>query len=261
MKIHFIGLSSFLIENDKGFRVLVDPFNDAPEWSLGLTFPKTFAGKPMGANIVLMSEPDADHAAAPGDWLTHAPATKPNSDPFPGLDLRGTVVYEWNGDVNIAWHYTIDGVRILHLADNAHTLTKEQLPEIGHPDVVFISPPKSDSADDAARQSVRDTIAALQPRMIFWAHHLVPTGVPIDAGVIELRHFFVNFFKQRAATNAHYEGEKSFIELCHILENALVLNGEFRGVIEQTSTITVDKESLPSRSKPVSLLFTTMLSN
>src|SRR6185369_14029047 len=123
MTITYIGLSCFLVENEQGFRILVDPFNDDPEWILGPRFPKEFRGEPLGANIVLMSEPDADHAYAPGDWLAYAPKTKPNSNPFPDLNLRGRVVYEWNGDLNIAYSYTIDGVRCTHLADNAHVLT------------------------------------------------------------------------------------------------------------------------------------------
>ncbi|MSU54739.1 MAG: hypothetical protein EXS48_02840, partial [Candidatus Staskawiczbacteria bacterium] len=142
MKITFIGLSCFMIENEAGFRMCVDPFNDSPEWALGPTFPKQFNGQPFGANIVLMSEPDADHANAPGDWLYYAPKTKPNSNPFPDLNLRGTVIYEWNGDVNIAYGYNVDGMRLLHLADNAHVLTKEQIKEMGKLDVLFISPSK-----------------------------------------------------------------------------------------------------------------------
>ena len=73
MRITYIGLSCFMIENNAGFRILVDPFNNAPEWSLGLEFPAEFNGQPFGANIVLMTEPDADHAYAPGDWLQNAP--------------------------------------------------------------------------------------------------------------------------------------------------------------------------------------------
>jgi hypothetical protein len=103
MTITYVGLSCFLIENKHGYRIVVDPFNDSSEWTLGPSFPREFKGKPFGANIVLMSEPDADHAYAPGDWLESAPETKPNSNPFPGLDLRGTVVYEWNGDLNVAY--------------------------------------------------------------------------------------------------------------------------------------------------------------
>jgi len=178
MKINFIGLSSFLIENKNGFRVLVDPFNDAPEWQLGLNFPKEFQGKPSGANIVLMSEPDADHAYAPGDWLQHAPETKPNSNPFPNLDLRGTIVYEHNGDLNIAWHYNVDGLRLAHFADNSHILTEEQINEIGSPDIIFISPPKT--ADRKANEVVRKNIKLLKPRIVFWTHHLAPKNLPAE---------------------------------------------------------------------------------
>lgn len=89
MKINFIGLSCFIIENNRGFRILVDPFNNAPEWSLGPKFPNKFRGRPLGANIVLMSEPDADHAYAPGGWLQAAPKTRPNEKAFPDLNLRG----------------------------------------------------------------------------------------------------------------------------------------------------------------------------
>ncbi len=248
-----------MIENDQGFRVLVDPFNDAPEWSLGLSFPKVFAGKPMGANIVLMSEPDADHANAPGDWLENAPTTKPNSDPFPGLDLRGTVVYEWNGDVNIAYHYTVDGVRFMHLADNAHVLTAQQLQELGQPDILFISPPKTDSTDNAPRESVRKNISALSPKMVIWAHHLAPKGLPTDQGISAMRSFFVDFFRKNAATSKHYNNESSFLELCYILENALVLNNEYRGIVQHESSIEIDRNTLSVSKNTQSILFAVML--
>jgi L-ascorbate metabolism protein UlaG (beta-lactamase superfamily) len=42
MTITYIGLSCFLIENKQGYRILVDPFNDSPEWILGPKFPKEF---------------------------------------------------------------------------------------------------------------------------------------------------------------------------------------------------------------------------
>ena len=96
MKITFVGLSCFVIENDAGFRICVDPFNDSPEWTLGPVFPKQFNNQPFGANIVLMTEPDADHANAPGDWLYHAPRTKPNSNPFPGLNLSNLSLISTN---------------------------------------------------------------------------------------------------------------------------------------------------------------------
>ncbi|OGZ91557.1 MAG: hypothetical protein A2599_01760 [Candidatus Staskawiczbacteria bacterium RIFOXYD1_FULL_39_28] len=258
MKIYYIGLSCFLIENEKGFRVLVDPFNDAPEWILGPSFPKEFFKKPFGANIVLMSEPDADHAYAPGDWLQNAPATEPNSNPFPNLDLRGTVVYEHNGDVNVAWHYTVDGLRLAHFGDNTHILTDEQLNEIGTPDIIFISPPKTENKQ--ALDVMRKNIELLKPKIIFWTHHIAPKNLPKDDNPEDLRKFFVNYFKNNASTNKGYKGEESFLELCFILENAIILNKEYSGITMEESFIEINDRFLAKvKNKPMSILFRSML--
>lgn len=260
MKIYYIGLSCFLIENENGFLILVDPFNDAPEWILGPSFPKEFQGKPFGANIVLMSEPDADHAYAPGNWLQNAPKTKPNSNPFPNLDLRGTVVYEYNGDVNVAWHYTVDGLRLAHFGDNSHILTKEQLNEIGAPDIIFMSPPKTE--DKKALEVTRKNIELLKPKIVIWAHHITPKNLPKDDNTENLRKFFVDYFKNNASTNVGYKDEKSFMELCYILENAIELNKEYSGIVVDEPLLKIDDELLSkSKNKPVSILFKSMLAN
>jgi hypothetical protein len=260
MKIHYIGLSSFLIENQQGFRILVDPFNDSPEWQLGPNFPKEFQGMPFGTNIVLMSEPDADHAYAPGDWLQNAPETKPNSNPFPNLNLRGTVVYEYNGDVNIAWHYTVDGLRLAHFADHSHILTDEQLKEIGTPDIIFISPPKTENKE--ANEVVRKNIEFLKPKIIFWAHHLAPKNLPKENEPEILRKFFVKYFKDNASTNKGYSGEKSFLELCFVLENAIILNKEYFGITLDESSLEINDKILEqAKNGPVSFLFRSMLAS
>ncbi|HRH32672.1 MAG TPA: MBL fold metallo-hydrolase [bacterium] len=258
MKIHFIGLSCFLIENDSGFRILIDPFNDQPEWSLGLTFPTTFKGSSFGTNIVLMSEPDADHSYSKGDWLQYGPETKPNCNPFPNFDLKGTIVYEYHGDLNIAYHYTIDGLRLAHFADNAHLLTEQQCAEIGSPDIVFMSPPKVPGADGL--EIVRKNIEMLKPKIIMWTHHIVPPDLPKTTDSQSLRNYFIKYFKENASTNQFYEGEDSFIQLCYILENAFILNTEYSGIIVSETSITIDKNVIStSKEKIQSYLFTSML--
>lgn len=257
MKIHFIGLSSFIIENSQGYRILIDPFNNAPEWSLGLSFPDTFDGKPFGANLVLMSEPDADHSYAPGDWLEKAPPTEPNSNPFPDINIRGTVIYEWNGDLNIAWHYTVDGVRLAHLADNAHLLTPEQQQEIGHPDILFISASKAKDNEDG--DITRKNIEALEPKMVIWTHHLAPPNMPDTENAEELRSFFRQFFKENASMGKGYKGEDSCIELCYVLENAIEHNKEYNGTVLNDTSISVNLEELQTIDKTKSILFKSML--
>lgn len=260
MKISFIGLSCFMIENEKGYRVLVDPFNAAPEWSLGPKFPESFNDERLGANIVLMTEPDADHAYTPGDWLQYAPSTKPGSDPFPGLDLRGTLVYEYNGDLNVAYHYTIDGLRLLHLADNAHPLNKSQLAEIGLVDVIFISPPKTEPGNEKALDAVRQDIKNLKPKLIIWAHHITPVDLPESKNSKTLQGYFNQYFKENASTNKGYTGEGDFIQLCYIYENALALNPEYKGIVPPGASFIIDQQSINDlKQVPTSVLFKKMI--
>ena len=261
MKINFIGLSCFLIENEKGFRVLVDPFNPAPEWALEPKFPMEFNGKPFGANIVLMTEPDADHAYTPGDWLYNAPATKPNGDPFPDLNLRGTVIYEWNGDLNIAYHYTIDGIRLAHFGDNSHILTKSQLKEFGKLDIIFVSPPKADGEKlPESVDIIRKNIALLKPKVVVWAHHLAPIGLPELNNKAVLRNFFQVYFKENAATNKMYKDENTFMSLCYCLENAIEISRDYQLEIIKDNSINIDTKYLNrGERRPVAILFTSML--
>lgn len=262
MKIHFIGLSCFLIENQKGFRILVDPFNDSPEWLLGPLFPKTFQGKSFGANIVLMSEPDADHAYAPGSWLQNAPLTKPNSNPFPDLNLRGTVIYEYSGDVNIAWHYSIDGLRLAHFADNSHLLTDKELKEIGTPDIVFIAPPKTESNNTRALNVTRTNIELLRPKIILWAHHIAPRNLPTTEDPKILRHYFMQYFKNNGRTNKNYNSEKHFLAFYYIFKNAIILNKEYSGTTLTNPSIEIKTKIIRKmKTKPISILFKSMLSS
>lgn len=261
MIITYIGLSCFMIENKAGFRVCVDPFNDSPEWSLGPAFPKEFRGKPFGANIVLSTEPDSDHAYSPGDWLQHAPETKPNSNPFPNFNLRGAIIYEWNGDLNVAYSYTVDGVRLAHLADNAHVLTADQVAEIGTPDILFISPSKP-SMQGKEDTTTIENISLLKPKLIVWAHHLAPENLPDTDESEVLRAFFVEYFKAYAKTSKNYVDETSFINLCYILENAIVLNNKYDGIVIKEPAFEITDELLASGSeKPKGVLFKRMLSS
>lgn len=260
MRINYFGLSCFLIENETGHRIIVDPFSDEPEWSLGPRFPAKFNGKPFGTNIVLMSEPDADHSCAPGGWLQTAPETKPNSDPFPGLDLKGTIIYEWNGDLNIAWHYTIDGLRLAHFGDNAHLLTDAQLAELGRPDIVFMSPPKV--ASDAGIQMTKDNLKALAPKLIIWAHHVAPEGMP-DVTDVEARNAFLEkYFSERASSNKNYKGEGSFRALYDMIDAALEINKEYESEIRDDTVLEITDDMLRSAAeKPKTILFTRMVAD
>src|SRR3990167_4802311 len=118
---------------------------------------------------------------------------------------------------------------LAHFGDNSHILTNEQLKEIGTPDIIFISPPKTGNRE--ANEVIRKNIELLKPKIIFWAHHLAPKNLPKENDPEILRKFFTKYFKDNASTNKGYGGEKSFLELCFILENAIILNNEYSGIV------------------------------
>ncbi len=259
MKIHFIGLSCFLIENAAGFRILVDPFEDNPEWTLGPIFPKEFSSKPFGTNIVLMSETDADHARAPHEWQQNAPIVKPDNNPFPNLNLSGTLVHEWNGEACIAWHYTIDGIRLAHFSDHAHPLTVEQLTEIGNPDIIFYPLPKVSWDDQEAFNIIREDISKLKPKIVIWAHFIAPKNMPSVDDKEALRSYFIQYFKDNASTNLGYKGEDSFMELGNMIYSGFKLTNELNGKIMEAPTLELDQTTVDAFQQPTPFFFTSML--
>ncbi len=259
MKITFIGLSCFLIENQRGYKILIDPFEDNPEWSLGPVFPSTLNDKALGANITLISEPDADHSRSVAGLLQTAPNTKPTEDPFPGLNLRGTIVYEFNGEMNIAWHYTIDGFRLAHFADNSHLLTKQQLDELGSPDIIFVSPPKTHPDNQDAVAIIKNNIQLLKPKVIIWAHHIAPQNLPASDDPQILRDFFRNYFQKNARTNIGYTGGEDFLPLCYALENAITMSRQYLAQNIQQPTLEITSDMVEKgKTKPISILFRVM---
>lgn len=166
MKLTFIGLSCFLIEDKKGGRLLIDPFDDTPRWTLGLTLPKK-----LHADIFLASHADADHSYLDERFVERKQRNDKKHETdiniFPDLNLRGTLVKEWNGDLCIAYHFTVDAFRCLHLADNSHQLTKNQIKELGQVDILFLPMPKSKSENIDVELTI---IEDLKPKIVIPSH-------------------------------------------------------------------------------------------
>jgi L-ascorbate metabolism protein UlaG (beta-lactamase superfamily) len=166
MKITSIGLSCYLIENKNKARLLIDPFSDLPEHSFGLTLPKN-----LSADIFLASHADEDHSNLNGKFARHLKNSNKKDTtkvtPFPHLDLKGTIVKEYNGDLCIAYHFTLDNKRFLHLSDNSHPLTKNQLKEIGKIDILFLPMPKSKSDNIKMEKEI---IKKLNPKIVIPTH-------------------------------------------------------------------------------------------
>ena len=238
MKITFLGLSSFLIENKFGHKILIDPFDDSPKWSFGLDFPKTINGDRLNAELVLLSHMDADHASFRPEISIEPPDKKDHKKSeykirFPKLNLHGVLVSEWNGFPNIAWSYNVDGFNMWHLADNVPLLTKSQIKEAGEIDVLFISPTKMLHNIDTTIKNIE----RVNPKFVIWAHH-IPVEPCNETDENNIKEYFKNkILAQKENDNANMHTVEVFTAL---LLNIFEMNRKFKKVIyidEPTYTI------------------------
>lgn len=148
IKIAWYGQSMFLIVTPTGKRIVLDPHNL-----------EAYRITPMKADLVLMSHFHVDHNKT--EVISNIKEAKQfnamkNPSPIPPFG-------EWNdvdekfGDVhfqsvgtfhdqmsglqrgkNGCWILDIDGIRIVHLGDLGHQLTKAQLKKLGTVDVLLI---------------------------------------------------------------------------------------------------------------------------
>ena len=145
IKLAWWGQSMFEIVTPKGKRLVLDPQNlDA------------YRVRPMKADLVLMSHLHNDHTRM--DVISNAKEAKQfNALKKSGEDVSYNVVKDSLGDIkfqslgtyhdatggltrgkNGCWIIDIDGIRLVHLGDLGHTLSKLQLKKLGKVDVLMI---------------------------------------------------------------------------------------------------------------------------
>lgn len=241
MKVTFVGLSCFLLEADNGGKILLDPYKDAPEFSLGLKFPEN-----LQADLFFVSHPDDDHSNLTSKMHRKRRDYNDKADDevlFPSINIKGTLVKEYNGDLNIAFSFAVDGIRFLHLSDNAHELTDSQVEEIGNVDVVFISPPKVPD-----QQYHVTNIKRLNPRAVFVSHY-IPLETDEESPEQEtVRESMNSKLTQDWITNPHATGQ-TIATFTNMFFEGLKLkdNFDFEQVFD--SSISVSKDNLSEKTK------------
>jgi len=133
MKIKWFGHASFLIENEKGIRIITDPFDE----TLGYKLPR------IKANIVTVSHEHFDHNFVRGikgrPVVFKGPVTRESHKmEFRGFSTYHDSVFGSQRGQNTIFKIMADDISICHLGDLGHILNAEQLKEIGHVDILFI---------------------------------------------------------------------------------------------------------------------------
>lgn len=177
MDIHWYGQSCFRIKG-KSSTLVIDPFD--PDY-INQKLPKD-----LSAEVVLVSHAHKDHnfpQAVSGDPVI---VQGPGEYEVKGVAITGVPAFHDpnNGQdrgKNTVYHFIIDGLNIVHLGDLGHTLTEEQIQEIGVTDILMI-PVGGNYTIDAKDASV--VVSQLEPRITIPMHYSLP-NLKVEIGPLE----------------------------------------------------------------------------
>lgn len=157
MTITWWGHSCFLLEQD-GFRVVIDPYTDVPG----------YPALELEAHAVFCSHGHFDHN------YTDAVKLLPKMDsPFSVEEVASFHDGQEGAlrGANTIRVFTAGGVRVCHLGDLGHPLSKVQLAAIGRCDAALVPVGGTFTVDAAGAKAVCD---ALKPRCVVPMHYRHP---------------------------------------------------------------------------------------
>jgi L-ascorbate metabolism protein UlaG (beta-lactamase superfamily) len=135
MKVKWLGHASFLISSDSGLKIITDPY---PQGS-GLSY----APVNEPADIVTVSHDHFDHnsvSSVPGkpEVITGSGAKNIKGIQFRGIATHHDESQGKERGTNTIFCFSVDGIKLCHLGDLGHRLSKEQIIEVGDVDILFI---------------------------------------------------------------------------------------------------------------------------
>ena len=134
MIVTWQGHSCFLLKSEEGLSLLLDPFHES---DVGYAMPI------IGADIVIISHDHLDHnnvdAAGSGADVIFGPGEYISRD----MEITGIKSYhdKERGKLrgtNTIFCFELDGIRVCHLGDLGHTLSRTQVKAIGPVDLLFL---------------------------------------------------------------------------------------------------------------------------
>jgi len=176
-EIKWFGHGCFRVRGREA-TVVLDPVGK----STGYALPK------QKADIVTVSHPHPGHNAVgqvqEGYFLIDGPGEYEVSDVFvTGIrtyhDSKGGKLHGYN----TIYLLELEELRICHLGDLGHALTKEQVERLDEVDVLLV-PVGGGNALDA--QAANEVIGQIEPRIVIPMHYRTPGG---DQGLNDLEHF------------------------------------------------------------------------
>ena len=206
--LEWYGQSAFTLRSPAGTVALMDPVPD----KMGFDMPR------LEADVVTISHEHFDHTAvekASGDpkVVRGLTADKARWNPIDTRvgDLRVRSVGTWHDakrgasrGLNSVFVFETGGLRIAHLGDLGHPLTKAQLADIGSVDVVLIPVGGTFTIDAAGAKAV---IRQLKPRSVVIPMHFKTARMSLDLPLATVEPFLKGMKRVRRV-----EGSKLVID-------------------------------------------------
>ena len=168
--IEWNGHASFTITNEKGTKIITDPFVDGIGYKV----------KELYAEIVTVSHDHFDHNYLEAIKSNFTAIRERGQFKINGIEIKGTKTYHdtESGSLrgeNTVYTYDIDGVNVCHLGDLGHELSKEQVKSIGIVDVLMIPVGGLYTIDGEIAAKV---VNQLNPKVVIPMHYQTEVLVP-----------------------------------------------------------------------------------
>jgi len=168
MKVKWLGHSCFLIISETGLRIVTDPYTSGG--AIG------YSPVNEAADIVVVSHDHFDHNAVSTVPGKPEVVTGSGTKSVKEVEFKGTATYhdESKGGErggNTVFCFSVDGVKLCHLGDLGHRLSREEIGEIGDVDVLLVPVGGFFTIDAKVAGQVCDD---LKPKVIVPMHYKTP---------------------------------------------------------------------------------------
>ncbi len=176
--IRWFGHSCFLIESSQGTKLLTDPLGEETGYDLPDVVPDiiTISHEHFDHNYVRPYKVDPNDPVVLRGEDVHGRSWHTVKEETEDVSIYNIRTYhdEYEGrkdGKNSVFVFIIDGLRIVHLGDLGHLLSREQIEAIGVPDVLFIPTGGAYTID---YQEAAKVIDQLKPKIAIPMHFKTP---------------------------------------------------------------------------------------
>jgi L-ascorbate metabolism protein UlaG (beta-lactamase superfamily) len=168
MKLKWLGHSCFLITSETGLRIISDPYSTVG----GINYSPVNEA----ADIVTISHNHRDHnniAAVRGkpEVITGSGTKTAKGIQFKGIASHHDESKGKERGANTIFCFTVDGIKLCHLGDLGHELSREEIAQIGNVDILLIPIGGFFTIDAGVATKVGDD---LKPKVILPMHYKTP---------------------------------------------------------------------------------------